>query len=276
MNNFAQQSQAHHPLPLPEDGPGDGERNVGAGFKTDPTTPGPPYQSLILVGVVHGDPQGYERAWRLLEQVQPDLITVEISHFSLRYRLRQGPRWQRLLKQALKELPLAAPGHLAIRRLSAQVGLPFEVRTARDWSKAYGIPWRPLDLGRTARRELPRYGRELLHPDNLRALLAAGDEADGSLADFVAAEFRRARLAYRRSPRRLFFQNNQEKVQRERFLARRLHRLALQHQRVVHLGGWEHLVPWQDREGLWHELAHLQPLRWLLDDAGLSAAGKEE
>ncbi len=48
--------------------------------------------SLLLIGTVHGDPQGYERAMKLLRQVQPDLVTVEVSRFSLRYRRRQEPR----------------------------------------------------------------------------------------------------------------------------------------------------------------------------------------
>ncbi len=56
-------------------------------------------------------------------------------------------------------------------------------------------------------------------------------------------------------------------VRRERFLARRLRRLASRHRRVVHLGGWEHLVAWQDSPGLWRELADLKPRRLLLDEA---------
>ena len=45
--------------------------------------------SLLLIGTVHGDPRGYERALKLLERFQPDLVTVEVSRFSLRYRQRQ-------------------------------------------------------------------------------------------------------------------------------------------------------------------------------------------
>ena len=60
---------------------------------------------------------------------------MEVSRFSLRYRQRQEARWQRLLRQALEALPAAAAGHLAIRRLTAQVALPFEVRAARDYSR---------------------------------------------------------------------------------------------------------------------------------------------
>jgi hypothetical protein len=50
-------------------------------------------------------------------------------------------------------------------------------------------------------------------------------------------------------------------------LARRLRTLASRYRRIVHLGGWEHLVAWQDAAGLWRDLADLQPRRVLLDDA---------
>ena len=127
---------------------------------------------------------------------------MEISPFSLGYRLKHGRRWQRQLAAALAELPAGAERHLAIQRLAAQVALPFEVRAARDYSRRVNVPWRPLDLGFLSRRHLPRYETELLSPANLEALLAT---ADGELKDFVAGEFRRARQALAGAPRRRIF-----------------------------------------------------------------------
>jgi len=223
-----------------------------------------PNWSLILIGTVHGDPQGQARAGKLLLHLRPELVTIEISSFSLNYRLRHGGRWQRQLAAALAELPAGAERHLAIQRLAAQVALPFEVRAAREYSRRVNVPWRPLDLGFLSRRHLPRYAAELLSPANLEALLAT---TDGELEDFVAGEFRRARQAWAGTPRRRIFPDAPETVRRERFLARRLRSLTSRHRRVVHLGGWEHLVAWEDSFGLWADLADLQPRRVLLDEA---------
>jgi hypothetical protein len=219
---------------------------------------------LIFIGTVHGDPQGQARAGKLLLHLRPDLVTVEISPFSLVYRLKHGRSWQRQLAAALAALPAGAERHLAIQRLAAQVALPFEVRAARDYSRRGNVPWRPLDLGFLSRRHLPRYATELLSPANLEALLAT---ADGELEDFVAGEFRRARQAWAGAPRRRIFPGVPETVRRERFLARRLRHLLARHRRVVHLGGWEHLVAWADSPGLWPDLAALKPQRLLLDEA---------
>jgi hypothetical protein len=220
--------------------------------------------SLSLIGTVHGDPLGFVRAGKLLAHLKPDIITVEISPFSLRYRLKHASGWLRQLTQALSQFPPAAVRHLAIQRLVAQVALPFEVTAARDYHRSTGVPWRPLDLGGLARRHLPQYGSELLSPANLQALLAT---SDGTLTEFVAAEFHRARLALERAPRRLPTPGTKEMLRRERFLARRLRTLASRYRRIVHLGGWEHLIAWQDAAGLWRDLADLQPRRLLLDDA---------
>jgi hypothetical protein len=220
--------------------------------------------SLILIGTVHGDPQGPARAGKLLLHLRPDLVTVEISPFSLGYRLKHGRRWQRQLAAALAELPDEAKSHLAIQRLAAQITLPFEVRAAGDYSRRVNVPWHPLDLGFLSRRHLPRYETELLSPANLEALLAT---ADGEPKDFVAGEFRRARQAWAGAPRRRIFPGVPETLRRERFLARRLRRLVSRYRRVVHLGGWEHLVTWEGSPGLWPDLADLKPRRLLLDEA---------
>jgi hypothetical protein len=219
---------------------------------------------LILIGTVHGDPQGRARAGKLLLHLRADLVTVEVSPFSLGYRLKHGRSWQRQLAAALAELPAGAERHLAIQRLAAQVALPFEVRAAGDYSRMVNVPWRPLDLGFLSRRYLPRYATELLSPANLEALLAT---ADGDLEDFVAGQFHRARQAWAGGPRRRIFPGVPETVRRERFLARRLRGLVCRYRRVVHLGGWEHLVAWEDSPGLWSGLADLKPRRMLLDEA---------
>lgn len=230
-----------------------------------PQVPGSPPANLVLIATVHGDPKGYERAWRLLAHLRPELITVEVSPYSVRYRERHQGRWQDLMQKGLKLMPPGAGEHLAIRRLMAQVFMPFEVRAARDFSGRFAVPWVPVDVSAMARRHLPRYAREVLTVENLRALL---DGPDGSLPKLVASEFKRARWAARHSwwrPNGL----DEESCRRERLLAVRLKSLASLGRRVVHLGGWEHLVPWAEGESLFTRLAGFKPWRVFLDDGDL-------
>jgi len=194
------------------------------------------------------------------------VVTVEISRFSLRYRRAWEGRWRRQLREALAELPPEAAGHPAIRRVAAQIDLPYEYQAAWDYSRRHGIKCLPLDLGGVSRRHLPRYGRELLSPANLRAL---ADEPQDSLEDLVTREFRRARLTFARSPWRLAPDNRPETLRREFFMCRRLQHLAAQGGRVAHLGGWEHLIPWREGEGLRFWLNNQNPCIMLADEADL-------
>jgi hypothetical protein len=240
--------------------PGDWQRIAGDGGSPFPALPG---SNLVLIGTVHGDPRGYARVLSLLEWLQPDLVTVEISRFSLRYRRAWEASWRRQFQKTLATLPREAAKHPAIRRVAAQIALPYEYRAARDYSRSCGIKCLPLDLGGMSRRHLPRYGRELLSAANLRAL--AGEPQD-SLEVFVTREFHRARLALARAPWRLALEDNSQTRRREFFVARRLQRLAAPGVRVAHLGGWEHLIPWRDGEGLRSWLADQEPGILLADE----------
>jgi hypothetical protein len=221
--------------------------------------------NLTLLATVHGDPAGYERAWRLFEQVQPEVITVEISRFSVRYREQAQKDWRRRLAEALRALPPEAEKCLAVARLKAQADIPFEYRAARDWGKLHQAPIKLLDAGRVARSHLPRYADELLSPDNLRILWE--NEASGNLEDFVATEFRRARLAREGKLRPALRPADPGDRSRERLWAKRLKDLVDSGKRVAHLGGWEHLVPWEGGGGLTQLLADLKPSVILLDEA---------
>ncbi len=243
-------------------------RAAGGGCSTFPERPA---SNLVLIGTVHGDPWGYDRVGRLLRWLQPEVVTVEISRFSLRYREAWEARWRRRLQKSLAELPRAAAVHPAIQMVAAQIALPCEYRAARDYSGKYGITCLPLDLGAVARRHLPRYDRELLSPANLRAL--AGEPREG-LEDWVSREFHQARLALAHSPWRLALGAHAETMRREFFVCRRLKRLAMKGSRIVHLGGWEHLVPWRQGEGLRAWLAEADPGVLLADEAdALPGAG---
>ena len=276
VNLDFQQQSPDQPIPVSGEGVWDRteERRQGR-LRHQP--PGPSLKemasaSLILIGTVHGDPRGYARVLGLLERFRPEVVTVEISRFSLRYRGIWEARWRRQLQKTLAALPPEAQGHPALQMVAAQIALPFEYRAARDYCRQNGAKCLPLDLGGLSRRHLPRYGRELLSPDNLRALSAEPRE---SLEEAVAREFRRARAALARPPWRLAQAESPETRRREIFVGRRLKRLTAKHGRVVHLGGWEHLVPWLEGGGLLSLLAEQQPYI-LLADEGDSLSRQED
>jgi hypothetical protein len=222
--------------------------------------------TLVLVGVVHGDPAGYEQLKRLLEQRRPRLISVEISEFSWRWRCHREARWQQLLQLAREALPPAERRHLALQRVAAQIALPFEVRAAADYAREHGVAWRAVDLKSVAREHLPRYETELLNPDNLRRLALT---PDGDWGDYIRREYQRARRAWQagRAGSLAGTTLPPETTLREKVLAHRVARLAREWGRLVHVGGWEHLIVSGRRITMADFLATWRPARVLLDES---------
>ncbi|RLA89240.1 MAG: hypothetical protein DRG58_05560 [Deltaproteobacteria bacterium] len=221
---------------------------------------------LILVGTVHGDPQGYQRVWKCLECWRPSLITVEISQFSLRYRQRHGPAWRRQFQRTIKQMPPGARQHLALRRIEAQLAWPFEAQATQDYVQQHDIGWRAIDTGRLSRNQLRRYLSELLTPKNLHNLLLT---EDGDWGQYIGAEYHQARLALAH-PQRFALQCrylwiSEPMLRRDRIMARRLRALAQVASPIVHLGGWTHLLTDVGPTTLAQHLVDLKPQRWLLD-----------
>ncbi len=221
---------------------------------------------IILVGVVHGDPQGYAKALALLERCQPQVVSVEISDYSWQYRRRQMGRWQQQFQAGLAALAVAPRQHLALQRLAAQIALPFEVRAAKAFGRRYGRPWQAVDIAAVAREHLPLYSRELLQPANLRQLLTM---PNGDFRAAIRQEYERAQRLINAQPPCWPLRPqevNPQATMREKVLAGRVARLARRWLRVVHLGGWEHLVYTGQYLTMADFLAPRQPRRLVLAD----------
>ncbi len=219
---------------------------------------------IILVGVVHGDPAGFEKASELLERCQPAVVSVEISVYSWLYRRRHQGRWLQQYKAAVAALPPGQRQHPALQRLGAQIAMPFEVRAAQAYGRRYHRPWQAVDIQALAREHLPRYGRELLSARNLRQLVTT---AHGDWLAAIQREYAQAvRLVNSPTPVRRPWLPAQDPqtTMREKVLAGRVARLARRWLRMVHLGGWEHLVLTGTYLTMADYLAPQQPQRLVL------------
>lgn len=222
---------------------------------------------IILVGVVHGDPEGYDKLHRLLERVRPRLISVELSQYSRKYRCRRQAQWQRQFKSSRRLLPPELRQHLALQKVAAQIAFPFEARAAEAYAKKQGVPWRAIDLNSISREHLPHYETELLTLDNLRQLTST---PDNDWQDYISQEYCRARRILQGSWSKLIYPESaipaSQATLREKVMAHRVARLAREWSKIIHVGGWEHLLMSQERQTMADFLAHWRPKLLLLDD----------
>jgi hypothetical protein len=122
---------------------------------------------LILVGTVHLDPEGRGGLYKILENLGPSILTVEISRFSVRYRLSNQERWLLRLRDLKHKLPEERRDHPGLNLLKLQLHIPFEWDVANRYSKANNVPCLAIDSGNLARNELPLWKSELLSRKNL-------------------------------------------------------------------------------------------------------------
>lgn len=199
--------------------------------------------ALVLIGTVHLDPAGEAALAAVLRELEPRVVTVEVSPYAVDFRRRVGPRLRARL-----EAHRAATGELpeALEALAAQLEVPFEVRAAEAYAADRGAALHLLGDDAESRELLEALERDALAEDNLRYL--AG-RAELPLAERVAVERRRARRYLARS-RPVGTTTGSWLDEVEARLAARLDALLRgAGGPVAHVGGWEHLKGLEDRLG---------------------------
>jgi hypothetical protein len=228
--------------------------------------------SLVLVGVVHRDPEGYSRLQALLNLIRPRIITVEISPWAISFRKKYASlllaELHKNLAQAAGEMSCSIQGLLQkgpIAEIKTQIKLPFEYQAALDYGEPLGVPVLPVDVSKYSKIKIAQF-RHLISMANLSTLLRLEPY---SLEEKVRQEYIRAvalwgNCAY--DPLAgCSLNTRQEWEVREASMARRIRRALKSVETrgggvVFHLGGWMHLM-----EGrLYSLLSEFKPQRRLL------------
>ena len=233
---------------------------------------------LILVGTVHLDPGGRGGLYKIIENLRPSILTVEISMFSVRYRLSNQERWLLRLRHLKYKLPKERRGHPGLKLLKLQLHTPFEWEVAHRYSKANNVPCFAIDSGNLARNELPLWKSEVLSRKNL---LKITDEPDFDLDNHFRKCHSQTKIALK-TPNHLPKPMHHLSWLSDRFWERREKTLACRIRRIhgngllnpgsysrtrthhVHICGWMHLMagsPWKTLADL---LSKLTPMRILL------------
>lgn len=198
---------------------------------------------LILLGTVHRDPRGGEALLRAIHELRPELITVEVSPYALRFRRRHAPRFLG------KDLPL---------QVAEFILPPYEYRAAKAYGLRYHVPVIPIDSCLKS-RALLREAVELFSAENLRRL------KEEDLGALLRREYALARRCWEDGLMAQHFLSNGWDLRRERAMARRIRQILSRHptKRLLHIGGWMHMLPTFGT--LFHLLEELRPERRLLE-----------
>ncbi|MGB9497337.1 MAG: hypothetical protein ACKVE3_05650 [Dissulfuribacterales bacterium] len=233
---------------------------------------------LVLVGTVHLDPEGRKSLYKTIERFSPGVLTIEISSFSVRYRLSNQDGWLHRLKDLTCRLPEERRSHAGLKLLNLQLRLPFEWDTAYRYSKIHNIPCLSIDSGDLARKELPLWKNRLLSMENL---IKITDGPDFDLDDHFKNCYSQAKILLKdpydsaKSLSCLSHLSDRSWIEREKTLENRIRRihknglLNAGYSKIktdhVHICGWMHLLTGYKWRTMADLLSDLTPVRVLLN-----------
>jgi hypothetical protein len=233
---------------------------------------------LILVGTVHLDPKNKISLYKTIKNFKPNILTVEISAFSVKYRLSNQKIWLLRLQSLINKLPKEKRGHNGLKLLELQLQMPLEWKMAYEYSKTRDIPCLAVDSGDLARNELPLWKNEILSKENLVKII---NEPDFDLDDYFKECHSRAKFALERSDvlkrsfsHQLSWFSDSFWEKRESTLASRIKRIhkgellagrsRLRAGLHIHICGWMHLITGGPYKTLFELLSKLDPVRLFL------------
>jgi hypothetical protein len=247
-------------LTLPQ-GSQKGQRTEGHGREKTP--------ALLMVGTVHRDPQGRCRLLRFLRREQPGIVSVEISPYARFFRARKAAGFRATLRENLRRIHReegvswqALLSHGAIQGVFLMLKEPYEWQAARAYAEETGKRVQDIDLSEFSEKRLS-YLPETVSRENLRTLLALSFP---SLPEQVKGHYKRARFLFSHPPS--VWVKGLEMRERESIMAEKIRSLVLQAEgkKVVHIGGWEHLLEYSGEPSLYGLLKDFRPRRVLLSD----------
>jgi hypothetical protein len=223
--------------------------------------------SLVMVGTVHRDPKGYARLSCLLEKERPDVMTVEISPYSRAFRLRQSSLLRNTLRENLLRIqkeegkPLRTIlAHSMIIGIFFLLQEPFEWRAAKLYANRHRVLLKDIDLSPFSHDHLAHLA-ELIALQNLRTLLHLDSPPLSELVQFQCC---RAASFWHHPPSIRF--TSQGLQEREIYMAEKIRKLVqgIRGGKILHVGGWEHLIDSPKGNSLLGLLKDLRPQRVLL------------
>ena len=230
-----------------------------------------PNSSLVMVGTVHRDPMGYAKLLRLLGQEQPSIITVEVSPYARTFRAGQAVALRATLRKNLQTIQREEGRPLReIISQSAILGIfllliePYEWRAAKAYAHRHEISLWDIDLSCYSQNKLSHLA-DLISLENVRTLLRI---PSFDLSKQAESNYSRARFLFSHPPS--FWPMAREVKHREAYMAEKIRNFFQQEsgKKILHIGGWEHLIEFPQGRSLFGLLKDLRPQRILVSPMG--------
>lgn len=208
-----------------------------------------------MVGIIHRDKESPPLLLALMEKIKPHVVTLEFSHYGMRFRQRRGEELKKTIDDAVAILSASIPfvNREAVSSLYAYVEMPYEYEVAKQYCDDHAIPLHLIDMDIFSYERL-QHIEELLSLDNIQKMLVA-PERKGTVQEKALAQ-----LFFEKGMRVVPY--TEEMYVRDEYMSRRIQHVMASHtdMRLLHICGWHHL---QDP---YHVYDHLNPVKVFVYD----------
>lgn len=191
---------------------------------------------FIMLGVIHRDEDGPALLKDWLARIRPDVVTIELSHYGLRFRRELGEEYKRRVGEIVAQLNKNGKKYneKALPSLFAYVNIPYEFDVVSAYAAEQGIPFSLIDMDFFSYVKL-RAIEDLFSEENIEKVLTGTEGPNGN------QEKAAARLYFEKDIKIVPY--DREMYVRDRYMAAKINDLMKNNpnRRFLHVCGWQHL-----------------------------------
>ena len=189
-----------------------------------------PRAPILFLGTIHRDERASPYLEKALLASQPNLITVEISPYSWRLRLKKEKEWLSRFRSLILEKGFSLKRCPSLRFFYLTLKMPYEWKVSQKVAKRLGLPVVAIDSSKIARKYLLEL-ESSLSPEGI-------EQIAHSVVQKLEKEIFLARFYLKEG---LALPFDEEDAKREIFMARKIKRFLSLKRPLSHVCGWRHL-----------------------------------
>ena len=193
-------------------------------------------RKFFMLGVIHRDENGPALLRDWLARIKPDLVTIELSHYGMRFRRELGEEYKRRVGEIVTQLNENGEKYNeeALTSLFAYVNIPYEFDVVSAYAAEQGIPFSLIDMDFFSYVKL-RAIENLFSEENIEKVLTRTEETNGN------QEKAAARLYFDKGIKIVPY--DREMYVRDRYMTAKINDLMKNNpnKRLLHVCGWQHL-----------------------------------
>jgi len=193
-------------------------------------------KAFVMLGVIHRDEEGPALLKSWLDRIRPDVVTLELSRYGVRFRRERGEEYKRRIDRIAERLrekgELCNKENLVSLRL--YMDMPYEYDVASRFGAEHEVPVYLIDMDFFSYVKL-RAVDDLLSEENIENALTGADRP------IVNQEKTMARLYFEKGIKTSSY--DREMYIRDRYMSAKIKDLMRHHRdgRFLHVCGWQHL-----------------------------------